>query len=99
MSQPSVACLTGTRSTDVRIAGVRSGNIRHRSSDTTLCHCMSTTKPACKHSACLDSMLLYEVQGSHISMHAVLEHMQQAGITYEMPAPYKLACTHCRETH
>ena len=57
------------------------------------------TTPACKHSACLDSMLLYEMQGSDVSMHAMLEYMQQAGITYEMPAPYKLACTHWRETH
>ena len=65
----------------------------------TLCHCMSPTTPACKHSACLQSMLLYEVQGSNVSMHAMLECMQQAGITYEMPAPYKLACTHRRETH
>ena len=65
----------------------------------TSCHCMSTTTPACKHFFCLDSMLLYEVQGSHVSVHAMLEYMQQAGITYEMPAPYKLACAHYRETH
>ena len=32
-------------------------------------------------------------------VHPMLESMQQAGITYEMPAPYKLACTHRRETH
>ena len=29
----------------------------------------------------------------------MLEYIQQASITYEMPAPYKLACTHWRETH
>ena len=29
----------------------------------------------------------------------MLEYIQQAGFTYEMPAPYKLACTHRRETH
>ena len=33
------------------------------------------TTPACKHSACLDSMLLYKVQGSNVSMHAMLEYM------------------------
>ena len=60
---------------------------------------MSTTTPACKHSACLDSMLLYQVQGSDVSVHAILEYMQQAGITYEMPAPYKMASTYCCETH
>ena len=45
------------------------------------------------------SKLLYQVQGSDVSVHAMLEYMQQAGITYEMPAPYKLASTHRRETH
>ena len=51
---------------------------------------MSTTTPAWKHSASLDSMLLYKVQGSDVSVHAMLEYVQQANITYEMPAHYKL---------
>ena len=53
----------------------------------------------CKHSTCLDSILLYEVQGFNVFVHAMLEYMQQAGITYEMPASYKLACTHWQQTH
>ena len=42
---------------------------------------MSPTTPACKHSACLGSMLLYEVEVFDVSMHAMLEYMQQAGIS------------------
>ena len=42
------------------------------------------------------SMLLYKVLGFDVSMHAMLEYMQQDGITYEMNAQYKLACTHWR---
>ena len=44
-------------------------------------------------------MLLYKVQGCDVSVHAMLEYIQQPGFTYEMPAPYKLACTHHHETH
>ena len=44
-------------------------------------------------------MLLYEVQDCDVSLHAMLEYIQQPGFTYEMPAPYKLACTHRHETH
>ena len=36
---------------------------------------------ACKYSAFLEYMLLYEVQGSDVSVHAMLEFLQQAGIT------------------
>ena len=52
-----------------------------------------------KYSTYLDSILPYEMQGSDVSVHAMLEYIQLAGITYEMPASYKLACTHRRETH
>ena len=45
------------------------------------------------------SMLLYKVQGFNALVHAMMEFRQQACITYEMPAPYKLACTHWRQTH
>ena len=41
----------------------------------------------------------YKVQGFDVSVHAMLEYMQQVGITNEMPAPYKLACAHWLQTH
>ena len=31
---------------------------------------MSTTTPPCKHSTCLNSLLLYKVQGFDVSVHA-----------------------------
>ena len=41
----------------------------------TLCHCMSIATPACKHSACFDSMQLYKVQGSDdVSVYATVRH-------------------------
>ena len=46
---------------------------------------------------CIVSLLVpyyTSMQGSDVSMHAMLEYMQQASITQEMPAPYRLACTH-----
>ena len=51
-----------------------------------------------KYTPCLDSMLLYELQSFEELVHAMLEYIQQAGITFEMPVPYKLACTHRCET-
>ena len=41
----------------------------------------------------------YKMQGFDVSVHAMLEYMQQVGITNEMPAPYKLACAHWLQTH
>ena len=35
-----------------------------------------------KYTPCLDSMLLYELQSSDVFVHAMLEYIQQAGITF-----------------
>ena len=40
---------------------------------------ISTTTPACKHSVCLGSLLLYKVQGFNVSMHAMLEYIYGTG--------------------